>query len=232
MLREFLLTNILEAGIDEAGRGCLAGPVTCAAVILRTAYPNNEIAHHSALHLLAEQLNDSKKLSVNTREKLKQIIEKVAISFAVVHISPQKIDEINILQASIFGMQQAVLKLNCKPDHVIVDGNRFNSGNFLSKNNRNLFFDYNGIAENENFCVIKNKIQYTTIIKGDEKFQSIAAASILAKTYRDLYMDKVDKEFPMYNWKQNKGYPTREHKLAIQKYGLTKYHRITFRSEL
>jgi ribonuclease HII len=179
----------LECGTDEAGRGCLAGPVTAAAILL----PDN---------FKLDALNDSKQLSEKTREKLRPIIEELAISFSVTHLDPLIIDEINILNASIQAMQESILKLNPTPSYIIVDGNRFKP---------------------------LNDIPYSTIIKGDSKYMSIAAASVLAKTYRDAYMDKIHEEFPMYNWKQNKGYPTKEHREAIKKYGTTKYHRLTFR---
>lgn len=180
---------ILETGTDEAGRGCLAGPVTAAAVILPENFDN-------------KILNDSKQLSEKVREKLKPIIEEQAISFAVTHLEPLVIDEINILNASIKAMQESILKLNPKPEYIIVDGNRFKP-------------------------VLD--IPHSCIIKGDAKFMSIAAASVLAKTYRDEYMNRIHEEFPMYNWKQNKGYPTQEHREAIRKYGVTKYHRMSFR---
>ena len=179
----------LECGTDEAGRGCLAGPVTAAAVLLPANFN-------------LELLNDSKQLSEKTRKKLKPLIEDLAISFSVTHINPLIIDEINILNASIQAMQESIMKLNPTPSYIIVDGNRFKP---------------------------LNDIPYSTIIKGDSKYMSIAAASVLAKTYRDAYMDKIHEEFPMYNWKQNKGYPTKEHREAIKKYGITKYHRMTFR---
>ena len=179
----------LECGTDEAGRGCLAGPVTAAPILL----PDN---------FKLDALNDSKQLSEKTREKLRPIIEELAISFSVTHLDPLIIDEINILNASIQAMQESILKLNPTPSYIIVDGNRFKP---------------------------LNDIPYSTIIKGDSKYMSIAAASVLAKTYRDAYMDKIHEEFPMYNWKQNKGYPTKEHREAIKKYGTTKYHRLTFR---
>ena len=178
-----------ECGTDEAGRGCLAGPVTAAAVILPKDFT-------------LELLNDSKKLSEKTREKLKPIIEELSVSFSVIHLEPNIIDEINILNASIQAMQESILKLSPTPNYIIVDGNRFKPvGN----------------------------IPHSTIIKGDSKYMSIAAASVLAKTYRDAYMDKIHEEFPMYNWKQNKGYPTKEHRAAIKKYGPCKYHRMTFK---
>ena len=179
----------LECGTDEAGRGCLAGPVTAAAILL----PEN---------FSLDLLNDSKKLSEKVRDKLKPIIEEKAISFSVTHLEPKIIDEINILNASIKAMQESILKLNPTPLYIIVDGNRFKP---------------------------TNNIPYSTIIKGDSKYMSIAAASVLAKTYRDEYMNKIHEEFPMYNWKQNKGYPTKEHREAIRKYGTTKYHRLSFR---
>ena len=180
---------LLETGTDEAGRGCLAGPVTAAAVILPIDFEN-------------KILNDSKQLSEKVREKLKPIIEEQAISFAVTHLDPLVIDEINILNASIKAMQESILKLNPKPEYIIVDGNRFKP-------------------------VLD--IPHSCIVKGDAKFMNIAAASVLAKTYRDEYMNRIHKEFPMYNWKQNKGYPTQEHREAIRKYGVTKYHRMSFR---
>ena len=180
---------LLETGTDEAGRGCLAGPVTAAAVILPIDFEN-------------KILNDSKQLSEKVREKLKPIIEEQAVSFAVTHLDPLVIDEINILNASIKAMQESILKLNPKPEYIIVDGNRFKP-------------------------VLD--IPHSCIVKGDAKFMSIAAASVLAKTYRDEYMNRIHEEFPMYNWKQNKGYPTQEHREAIRKYGVTKYHRMSFR---
>lgn len=179
----------IECGTDEAGRGCLAGPVTAAAIVL----PEN---------FNLELLNDSKLLSEQVREKLKPILESQAVSFAVTHIEPKIIDEVNILNASIKAMQESILKLVPTPEYIIVDGNRFHP--------------------------IHN-IPFSTIIKGDSKFMSIAAASILAKTYRDDYMNKIHEEYPMYNWKKNKGYPTIEHREAIKKYGTTKYHRMSFR---
>ena len=178
-----------EAGTDEAGRGCLAGPVTAAAVILP----------HNFRHKL---LNDSKQLSEKCRDTLRPFIEKKALCYAVTHIDHTVIDEINILNASIKGMQDSIKRLEKQPEYIIVDGNRFKP---------------------------VNDIPHSCIIKGDSKFMSIAAASILAKTWRDEYMNQIHEEFPMYNWKQNKGYPTLEHRDAIRKYGVTKYHRMTFR---
>lgn len=189
MLRPYhqILKN--EAGTDEAGRGCLAGPVTAAALILPEGFSN-------AL------LNDSKLLSHTQRNFLKPLIESSCTSFAVAHVYPKEIDSINILNASILAMHKAIDRLNTSPEYIIVDGNRF-------KAYRN--------------------ISHTCIIKGDSKYMSIAAASVLAKTYRDAYMEKLHEEYPMYNWKSNKGYPTKEHREAIRKYGSTEYHRKSFR---
>ncbi|WP_299777441.1 ribonuclease HII [uncultured Formosa sp.] len=178
-----------ECGTDEAGRGCLAGPVTAAAVILPKTFKNTI-------------LNDSKQLSEKKRDLLKPIVELEAVAFGVAHVFPDKIDEINILNASIHAMQLAIAKLDPEPEFISVDGNRFKP--YL-------------------------KVPYATIIKGDGKYLNIAAASILAKTYRDAYMNMIHEEYPMYNWKQNKGYPTKEHRAAIKKYGPTKYHRLSFR---
>ena len=187
---QFKFSNYtLECGTDEAGRGCLAGPVTAAAAILPDGFN-------------LKLLNDSKQLSEKIREKLKPLIEEKAITFSVTHLKPQIIDEINILNAAIKAMQECIIKLNPIPNYIIVDGNRFKP---------------------------VNNIPFSTIIKGDSKYMSIAAASILAKTYRDEYMNKIHEEFPVYNWKQNKGYPTKEHREAIRKYGVTKYHRMSFR---
>ena len=192
-LSSMLLTNFssltFECGTDEAGRGCLAGPVTAAALILPEDFIN-------------ELLNDSKQLSEKNRDLLRPIIEEKALCYSVTHIEPSIIDEINILNASIHAMQECIKKLNPIPNYIIVDGNRFKP------------------VEN---------IPHSCIIKGDSKYLSIAAASILAKTYRDDYMNKIHEEFPMYNWKKNKGYPTKEHREAIRKYGTTKYHRMSFR---
>jgi len=181
--------SLLEAGTDEAGRGCLAGPVTAAAIILPEKFNNIT-------------LNDSKQLSETKRDLLKPILEEKAVSFSVCHVFEEEIDEINILNASFLAMHRAIDKLQPVPDFIIVDGNRFKP---------------------------YPNIDHECIIKGDGKFMSIAAASVLAKTYRDEYMAKIHEEFPMYNWKKNKGYPTKEHREAIKKYGITKYHRKSFR---
>jgi ribonuclease HII len=199
----------IECGTDEAGRGCLAGPVTAAAVIL----PEN---------FELELLNDSKQLSEKTRERLKPLIEEKARSFSFTHINNKEIDEINILNASLKAMQESILKLSIKPEFIIVDGNRPIYSKLGLKTSTGYNFTKNEIE-------ILKSIPNQSIIKGDSKYLSIAAASVLAKTYRDEYMDKIHEEFPMYNWKKNKGYPTKEHREAIAKYGVTKYHRMSFR---
>ena len=213
---------VLETGTDEAGRGCLAGPVTAAAVILSPTLSKGEGAKTDTIKFLLEQLNDSKQLSEKTREKLRPIIEQQAVSFAVTHLHPKEIDEINILNASMKGMQECILKLNLTPEFIIVDGNRALNAKLGLKTTFGKQFS---TAEIELLKSIPNQ----SIIKGDSKYLSIAAASVLAKTYRDDYMNLIHEEFPMYNWKQNKGYPTKEHREAIRKYGVTKYHRMTFR---
>lgn len=181
--------KLLEVGIDEAGRGCLSGPVFAAAVIL----PN--IFFHPLL-------NDSKQLSEKQRQILRPYIEEHAIAYAVSYVFQEKIDEINILQASILAMHQSIDQLETVPEFIIVDGNKFNP---------------------------YKDILHKTIVKGDAKFMSIAAASVLAKTYRDEYMIKINDNFPEYNWKKNKGYPTKEHRNAIREFGITKHHRKSFR---
>lgn len=181
--------HLYETGTDEAGRGCLAGPVTAAAVILPDDFEH-------------ELLNDSKQLTEKNREMLKPIIMEKALCYHITNIGPDVIDEINILNASIKAMQECIVKLNPVPQYIIVDGNRFKP---------------------------VNNIPYECIVQGDGKYMSIAAASILAKTYRDEYMNRIHEEYPMYNWKSNKGYPTPEHREAIRKYGITPYHRKSFR---
>lgn len=178
----------IEAGCDEAGRGCLAGSVFAAAVIFPADYHNAD-------------LNDSKQLSARRRYALREIIERDATAWAVGIVTPEEIDRINILNASILAMHRALDKLAVRPQAVIVDGNRFKPYGTLP---------------------------YTTIIKGDGKYLSIAAASILAKTFRDDYMDELDEKYPQYDWKSNKGYPTRKHREAISRYGTTPYHRMSF----
>lgn len=181
-------TNKIVVGCDEAGRGCLAGAVFAAAVILPTDF------EHSLIR-------DSKKLTFDQRMKAREIICASAIEYAIEHCSPQEIDELNILNASILAMHKALNKLNTTFDKIIVDGNRFKP--------------------------YKN-IPYECIVKGDGKYYAIAAASILAKTERDRYMMQIHQEFPYYRWDKNKGYPTREHRLALEKYGISKYHRKSF----
>lgn len=188
-LKSFYIKDRIEVGTDEAGRGCLAGPVVAAAVVL----PSN------FRHPL---LNDSKQLTEKQREKLRPFIEKEALTFGVAYVFETKIDEINILQASILAMHKSIEKLSIEPEHIIVDGNKFKS--------------------------YKN-IPHKTIVKGDAKFMSIAAASVLAKTYRDDFMKKLHEEFPQYQWKKNKGYPTLLHRNAILKFGITQYHRKSFK---
>ncbi len=189
MLLSSYSNTAFEAGTDEAGRGCLAGPVTAAAILLPADF------HHPLL-------NDSKQLSEKNRAILRPILEAAAIDFKVTHLDHQLIDEINILNASIQAMQLCLTKLTPTPTYILVDGNRFKP---------------------------VGTIPYSTIIKGDSKYVSIAAASVLAKTYRDEYMEKLHEEFPMYQWNKNKGYPTLEHREAIRKYGSCHYHRQSFR---
>ena len=209
MLNKSYSNLILECGTDEAGRGCLAGPVTAAAILLPEFFELN-------------LLNDSKQLSEKIREKLKPEIEAKAISFTVTHIFPNEIDEINILNASMKAMQESILHLKPIPEYIIVDGNRPLNGKLGIKQKTGKIFT------SEEIKILKS-IPSTSIIKGDSKYLSIAAASVLAKTHRDEYMDKIHEEFPMYNWKRNKGYPTKEHREAIKKYGACKYHRMSFR---
>ncbi|GAB1857054.1 ribonuclease HII [Flavobacteriaceae bacterium MHTCC 0001] len=178
-----------ECGTDEAGRGCLAGPVTAAAVILPEGFSN-------------ATLNDSKQLSEIKRDMLKPVIENSALSYGVSHVFQDEIDDINILNASILAMHRAIEQLKTTPEFIIVDGNKFKP---------------------------YKAIPYKTIVKGDSKYLSIAAASVLAKTHRDAYMNKIHEEYPMYHWHKNKGYPTKAHREAIKKYGITKYHRKSFR---
>ena len=189
MLKSHMNPGLIEAGCDEAGRGCLAGSVFAAAVILPEDYVN-------------DGLNDSKQLSPRCRYELRREIERDALAWAVGVVTPEEIDEINILNASILAMHRALDQLKVRPEAIIVDGNRFKPYRF---------------------------IPYSTVVKGDGKYLSIAAASILAKTYRDDYMDSLAEEFPQYGWTENKGYPTRAHREAITKYGPTPYHRKSFR---
>ena len=188
MLQSFLIAGRVEAGCDEAGRGCLAGPVTAAAVILPPDFSN-------------ELLNDSKQLTERQRDRLRPIIEREALAWAVAMVSPQEIDRMNILRASITAMHRALDQLLVRPEAILVDGNRF--------------YPYHDIP-------------HTTIVKGDGKLMSIAAASVLAKTHRDELMRRLDEEFPQYGWAKNKGYPTPDHRAAIAAHGVSPHHRRTF----
>jgi ribonuclease HII len=188
-LAPYYLSDTVEAGCDEAGRGCLAGPVFAAAVILPHDF-NNPL------------LNDSKQLSEKARYQLRPLIEEQAVAWAVGVVSALEIDEINILNASFLAMHRAIAQLAVVPEHLIIDGNRFKK--------------YPGIP-------------HQCIVKGDGRYLSIAAASVLAKTYRDDYMNEIHKEYPVYNWLSNKGYPTKVHRTAIRTYGVTPHHRLTFR---
>ncbi len=217
MLAKSFSKLMYEAGTDEAGRGCLAGPVTAAALILPSMSDNSNCFEN-----LMALINDSKQLSEKKRTELRPLIEEFATSFSVTHIHNIEIDEINILNASMKAMQESIIRLDPRPKFIIVDGNRSLNAKLGLKSNYGKIFTDNEIE-------ILKSIPNQSIIKGDSKYLSIAAASILAKTYRDEYMDRIHEEFPMYNWKQNKGYPTKEHREAIRKYGTTKYHRMSFR---
>lgn len=188
MLASHYYEGKIEAGCDEAGRGCLAGSVYAAAVILPDGYEN-------------ELLNDSKQLTEKKRYQLREIIERDAVAWAVGIVTPEEIDKINILNASILAMHRALDQLKVRPEAVIIDGNRFKK---------------------------YKDLPHTTIVKGDGKYLSIAAASILAKTYRDDYMNELAKEYPQYDWLSNKGYPTKKHREAIKQYGITPYHRKSY----
>lgn len=188
MLLPYLHEDLVEAGCDEAGRGCLAGSVYAAAVVLPKDFRN-------------EMLNDSKQLTEKQRYALREVIEREALAWAVGIVTPEEIDKINILKASFLAMHRAIDGLKVRPQHLLIDGNRFTK--------------YAGVP-------------HTTVVKGDGKYLSIAAASILAKTYRDDYMNRLHKEFPYYDWNHNKGYPTKKHRDAIREHGTTPYHRMTF----
>ena len=188
MLESHYYKDMIEAGCDEAGRGCLAGSVYAAAVILPPNYQNAD-------------LNDSKKLTDKKRKALREQIERDAVAWAVGVVTPEEIDQINILNASFLAMHRALDQLKVRPEAVIVDGNRFKP---------------------------YQDLPYTTIVKGDGKYLAIAAASILAKTYRDDYMDALAEEYPQYDWKSNKGYPTKKHRAAIKEFGTTPYHRMSY----
>ena len=198
MLKKFFYPGCIEAGCDEAGRGCLAGSVYAAAVILPPDYEN-------------EQLNDSKKLTERQRYALREVIVRDATAWAVGVVTPEEIDKINILNASILAMHRALDQLSVRPEAIIVDGNRFKPYREPITNNREPI-----------------TIPHTTIVKGDGKYMAIAAASILAKTYRDDYMNQLAEEYPQYDWKKNKGYPTKKHREAIRQYGTTPYHRMSY----
>ena len=189
MLLNFMKEGVAEAGCDEAGRGCLAGPVFAAAVILPPDFQS-------------EILNDSKKLTDKQRYALRPLIEYSAVAWAVAMYDNHEIDEVNILNASIFSMHRALKQLTTQPEHIIVDGNRFKP---------------------------YGRVPYTTVVKGDGKYLSIAAASVLAKTYRDDYMKNLHRDYPFYGWGENMGYPTQKHRDAIRQYGITPFHRKSFR---
>ncbi len=221
MLKKCYSSFLIECGTDEAGRGCLAGPVTAASIILQS--PNFILTREEKKieKLLFKSINDSKQLTEKKRFELRPLIEEL-FDFSFTHIDNDEIDEINILNASMKAMHESVLNLKTPPQYIIVDGNRPLNGKLGMIQTVGKIFNADEIA-------FLKSIPNASIIKGDAKYLSIAAASILAKTYRDDFMDKIHEEFPMYNWKQNKGYPTKEHREAIRKYGITKYHRKTFR---
>lgn len=188
MLLPYLNKGLIEAGCDEAGRGCLAGAVYAAAVILPAGFEN-------------ELLNDSKQLTERQRYALREVIEREAEAWAVGVVTPEEIDRINILNASFLAMHRAIDGLKVRPQHLLIDGNRFRK---------------------------YHDLPHTTVVKGDGKYLSIAAASVLAKTYRDDYMNGLHREYPLYDWDHNKGYPTKKHRAAIRQHGTTPYHRMTF----
>lgn len=215
--------GVVEAGCDEAGRGCLAGSVYAAAVILPPDYDN-------------PALNDSKKLSEKKRYALREQIQHDALAWAVGIVTPEEIDEVNILHASFLAMHRALAQLSVRPEALIIDGNRFDAkprlphGGFWPS-----WFQRTAGAScqqaDSSFIPLPSSLIHlptTCIVHGDAQYQAIAAASILAKTYRDDYMNRLDEEFPMYDWRKNKGYPTKEHRAAIAEYGITKYHRKSF----
>lgn len=188
MLLPYMHEDLVEAGCDEAGRGCLAGAVYAAAVILPHDFRN-------------ELLNDSKQLTEKQRYALREVVEREALAWAVGVVTPEEIDRINILNASFLAMHRAVDQLKLRPEHLLIDGNRFRQ---------------------------YRDLPHTTVVKGDGKYMSIAAASVLAKTYRDDYMNRLAEEYPQYDWKNNKGYPTKKHREAIRMYGTTPYHRMSY----
>ena len=199
MLESHYYEGKIEAGCDEAGRGCLAGSVYAAAVILPDGYEN-------------PLLNDSKQLTEKRRYELREQIERDAVAWAVGIVTPKEIDKINILNASILAMHRALDQLKVRPEAIIVDGNRFKPYRSLPQSGE----DGGGF------------LPHTTIVKGDGKYMAIAAASILAKTYRDDYMNQLAREYPQYDWQKNKGYPTKKHREAIRQYGTTPYHRMSY----
>lgn len=207
MLLPYYIANVVEAGCDEAGRGPLAGSVFAAAVILPPQA--NEKGWFEQVGL--DILNDSKQLTEKMRYALRPIIEREALAWAVAEVTAAEIDKINILNASILGMQRALAQLTPQPEHIIVDGNKWKP-----------YVAPDGLLETP----------ANTVVKGDGKYMSIAAASVLAKTYRDDYMIRLDKEFPQYGWAENKGYPTAAHYKALQQYGPSPYHRMTFNLKL
>lgn len=188
MLLPYMRENLVEAGCDEAGRGCLAGAVYAAAVILPHDFRN-------------ELLNDSKQLTEKQRYALREVVEREALAWAVGVVTPEEIDRINILNASFLAMHRAVDQLKLRPEHLLIDGNRFKK---------------------------YQDVPHTTVVKGDGKYMAIAAASVLAKTYRDDYMNRLAEEYPQYDWDSNKGYPTKKHREAIRLYGTTPYHRMSY----
>lgn len=188
MLLPYMHENLVEAGCDEAGRGCLAGAVYAAAVILPHDFRN-------------ELLNDSKQLTEKQRYALREVVEREALAWAVGVVTPEEIDRINILNASFLAMHRAVDQLKLRPEHLLIDGNRFKK---------------------------YQDVPHTTVVKGDGKYMAIAAASVLAKTYRDDYMNRLAEEYPQYDWNSNKGYPTKKHREAIRLYGTTPYHRMSY----
>lgn len=203
-------TDCIEAGCDEAGRGCLAGSVYAAAVILPRDYDN-------------PLLNDSKQLTAKKRYELRKVIEHDAVAWAVGIVTPEEIDEINILHASFLAMHRALDQLKVRPDKLIIDGNRFDpyvpiADEACQPRQKRVFPKRDG----------RQSLPYQCIVKGDGKYEAIAAASILAKTFRDDYMDELDEQYPVYGWKKNKGYPTRQHRMAIRDHGVSPYHRKTF----
>lgn len=207
MLKSHFYEGLIEAGCDEAGRGCLAGSVYAAAVILPPDYHN-------------EQLNDSKQLTDRQRKQLRTIIERDALAWAIGIVTPEEIDKINILRASFLAMHRAIDQLKLRPEALIIDGNRFTPYHPS-------LADGNDISRTSNQTQEK-ALPHTCIVKGDAKYLSIAAASILAKTYRDDYMDALAEEYPQYDWQHNKGYPTRKHREAIRLHGTTPYHRLSY----